>query len=96
MMTVVATFSIQPGKEADFERFFAELAAQVRASEKGCVLYALNRSRADGSAYVVVERYADNAALALHSQSPHFQEAFPKFGNFLAGPPRIEMFDEVG
>ncbi|HYC22312.1 MAG TPA: putative quinol monooxygenase [Candidatus Bathyarchaeia archaeon] len=95
MLTVLATLPVQPGKGPDFEKVFAELAKQVRANEKGCALYSLNRAKSDANTYVVVERYVDQDAFGHHGQTPYFLAAFPKLGAFMAGAPKIELFEEV-
>jgi quinol monooxygenase YgiN len=95
MLTVIATLPVQPGKGPDFEKVFAELAAQVRANEKGCMLYSLNRAKNDENSYVVVERYADAAAFSHHGQTPYFLASFPKLGAFMAGAPKIDILEEV-
>ena len=70
---------------------FAALAAKVRAEEKGCLRYDLCRSVESPSTYVVVETYADQDALQVHSSTPHFLEFIGKMQEFAAGPPKIEM-----
>jgi len=95
MLTVIATLPVQPGKEPELEEIFTKLAADVRANEKGCPLYSLNRMRKEPGTYVVVERYVDDAAFKHHGQTPYFLAAFPKIGSVLAGAPRIDILDEV-
>ena len=36
---IVATLPVQPGKEAEFEKVFADLRSKVKANEKGCLQY---------------------------------------------------------
>ena len=91
MLMVVATLPIQPEKTAEFEAVFKDLAKQVQANEKGCERYELCRSTVDPNTYVVVEKYADGAALATHSQTPYFQEFMGKAPGFLAGAPEISV-----
>lgn len=91
MLHVVATLPIRPDKAADFEKVFTALAAKVRAEEKGCLRYDLCRSVESPSTYVVVETYADQDALKVHSSTPHFLEFIGKMQEFASGPPKIEM-----
>jgi len=95
MIAVVARLGVQAGKEAEFEQVMSDLAAQVRENEPGCALYALCKGQEAG-AYVVLERYADQAALTAHSKSAYFREAFGKLGAYLAGAPQIEILTELG
>lgn len=92
---IVANFKIQPGKEAEFEAVFGELRAQVKANEKGCLLYDLFKSKKDAQAYTVMEQYASAADLDAHGKSAYFQAAFPKLGATLAGAPELIFMDKV-
>jgi len=92
---VVATLKVQEGKNTEFEAIFTELAAQVRANEKGNLAYSLTRSRTDPNTYKVLELYADQDALTLHGQTEYFKAAGPKLGPCLAGRPEIEYLDGV-
>jgi quinol monooxygenase YgiN len=91
MLMVVATLPIQPGKTAEFEAVFKDLAKQVLANEKGCERYELCRSTVNPNTYVVVEKYADDEALATHSKTPYFQEFMGKAAGFLGGAPEISV-----
>lgn len=92
---IVATIKVQEGKNAEFEAVFKDLAAQVRANEKGNLFYVLTKSRTDPNTYKVLEGYADQDALAAHGQSDHFKAAGPKMGPCLAGRPEVEYLDGV-
>ncbi|HZR80245.1 MAG TPA: putative quinol monooxygenase [Candidatus Binatia bacterium] len=91
MVHVVATIPIKPGKAAEFESIFADLARQVRANEKGCERYELCRSTVAPDTFVVVERYSDDAAFAAHSKTPYFLAFMGKVGEFVAGAPTIDI-----
>ena len=69
MIGVVATLTVQPGKEKEFETIFLELAAQVQANEPGCKLYQLTRSRETANVYKVLEVYADQDCLSAHGKT---------------------------
>lgn len=92
---VVATLKVQDGKGGEFESVFQELAAQVKANEPGNKLYQVFKSRADANTYIVMEVYADQAALEAHGKSDHFKAAGPKIGPTLGGRPDIQYFDAV-
>ena len=93
---VVATIKIQDGKAAEFESFFTDLAAQVRANEPGNIAYQLTKSRTEPNVYKVLELYKDQEALTHHGGTDYFKAAGPKFGAVLAGRPEIEYLDGVG
>jgi len=92
---IVATLAIQAGKEAEFEGVFNELRGQVLANEPGCEMYDVYKSKADPSTYIIMERYADDAALKSHGETDYFKAAGAKFGALLAGAPKIDVLDGV-
>ena len=95
MIGVVATLTVQPGKEKEFETIFLELAAQVQANEPGCKLYQLTRSREATNVYKVLEVYADQESLSAHGKTDYFRAAGPKLGGVLGGAPHVEYLDAV-
>jgi quinol monooxygenase YgiN len=92
---VIATLKVQENKGAEFEAVFRELAAQVRANEPGNKLYQVCKSRKDENTYIVMELYADQAALDAHGKSDHYRAAGPKLGPTMAGRPDVQFFDTV-
>jgi len=92
---VIATLKVAEGKNAEFEAVFSELAAQVRANEKGNLAYACTKSRTDPQTYKILEVYADQDALTLHGGTEYFKAAGPKLGPCLAGRPEIEYLDGI-
>ncbi|MGH6870126.1 MAG: putative quinol monooxygenase [Rhizomicrobium sp.] len=92
---VVATLKVAEGKGEAFEGVFRDLAAQVTANEPGNQLYRVFKSRADANTYIVMEIYADQAALEAHGKSDHFKAAGPKIAPTLGGRPDVQYFDEI-
>lgn len=92
---VIATLKVQPGKGGEFEQVFRDLAAQVRANEPGNKLYQVFKSRKDADTYIVMEIYADQAALEAHGKSDHFKAAGPKIAPTMGGRPDVAYFDAV-
>lgn len=92
---IVAKIKVLPGKNAEFESVFAELAKAVRRDEPGNNFYALHKSKTDPQLYVVLEQYKDMAAIAAHRDAPHFKEIGKKMGTCMAGAPEVELFDGV-
>ena len=92
---VIATLKIQEGKGPEFEAVFRDLAGQVRANEPGNKLYQVFKSRNDANTYIVMEVYADQAALEAHGKSDHFKAAGPKIGPTLGGRPDIHYLDSI-
>ncbi|WP_033074723.1 putative quinol monooxygenase [Sphingopyxis sp. MWB1] len=86
---IIATLRVQPGKEAEFEGVFAELAPAVRANEPGNSYYRLFKAEEAG-VYKVLECYDDAAATEAHRASDHFRTLGAKLAPCLAAPPEIE------
>ena len=95
MIGVVATLTIQPGKDKEFEAFFLELAAQVKANEPGNLMYQLTKSRTEANVYKVLELYSDQDALAAHGKTECFRAAGKGFAAVLGGAPVVEYLDAV-
>ncbi len=92
---VVATLTIQSGKNAEFEQAFLALAQQVRANEPGNIFYILHRSKADAQVYKVLEQYHSEADLAAHANTDHFREANKVLALLVAAAPVVEVLDTV-
>ncbi len=92
---VIATLKVQDGKGGEFETVFRDLMAQVKANEPGNLMYQVVKSRTDALTYVVMELYADQAALEAHGKSDHFKAAGPKIAPTLGGRPDIQYLDSI-
>ncbi len=67
----------------------------VRSSEPGTVYFGLHRSQTGTGCHSVMEQYRDEAALAAHRNTPHYLAIPTTFGEFMAGPPELEVFDAI-
>lgn len=92
---IIATLTIQPGKNEEFESAFKQMMDAVKANEPGNHFYVLHRSRDDESTYVVMEQYEDQAAVDVHGKSAAFKAASAALGGCMAGPPEVKMYDGV-
>ena len=94
MITIIAMFETKPECAGDF----CSLAAPcVEASRKeaGNVSYGLYTGKDDKNKYFFVEVWKDEAAIASHNASAHFQAFAGAFMPLLAKPPIIEQTLEV-
>lgn len=91
---LIARLKIQSGKNAEFETIFSELEAAVRANESGNNFYACHRTD-DPDVYVVMEQYADQAAVDAHRASDHFKTIGAKLGDVMAGRPELESLTSI-
>jgi quinol monooxygenase YgiN len=94
MIAVVARFIVAEGKVDKFLDGMQELAEKVRAEEKGCLQYELYRAR-EAERFIMIERYADKAALELHGKTSHFGEAMTRLRDCFAEAPQIEILKPV-
>jgi quinol monooxygenase YgiN len=94
MVGGLKTVQAKTGQEAELERLFAELRAEMRAHEPGCLLYSLLKSRAKPGAYIVHEQYRDQAALDAHQKSAHGAKYFPEMRAIIEKID-VEYFDGV-
>lgn len=92
---VVATIRIKPDTNEAFEAVAREMMAAVRANEPGNKVYQFCKSKAEPTTYVVMEIYADQAALDAHGKSDHFRAIGPKMGPSMAGRPEVQYFEAV-
>lgn len=70
-VVVVARWDVRADAVDAVLGWIAELAPHARA-EPGCLGYEVLRSAEDPASMVLIERYADRAALDAHLASPHY------------------------
>ena len=92
---LLATITVQEGKNAEFEQAFLALTEQVRANEPGNIFYILHRSKTDPQVYKVMEQYESAEALDAHGKADYFREANKVLGTLVAAAPEIEVLDTV-
>jgi quinol monooxygenase YgiN len=73
MVVLAVTWVANPGKEEEVADVFRKLESAAR-QEPGCLMFVAHRHRTDHARFFVYEQYRDDAALAAHRQSRHFQE----------------------
>ncbi len=72
MLVVVVALRIDPTQRDRFVEAIATNATAAVRDEPGCLGFDVTQSVDDSDRFVVVERYADEAALEAHRSSPHF------------------------
>ena len=95
MIGVVAILKVKEGEEGTFESAMKEAMAAVRANEPGNHQYDTFKHKSEDRTYVIMERYADQAALDAHGSSEHFQKLFKVLGGILDGAPTLHFLDAV-
>lgn len=92
---LLATITVQEGKNAEFEQIFLKLTEQVRANEPGNIFYALHCSTSDPQVYKVMEQYESAEALDAHGKADYFREANKSLAGLVAAAPEIEILNAI-
>ena len=87
-VVVVATVDVKP-ESADAAQAAITTAIEATHAEPGALAYALHRDLKDPNRFVIVEKWANLAALEEHAQTPHLKQLFADLGPLLAAPPTI-------
>ena len=95
MITVVATQTVRPGKEAALQDLMLDLTGKVKASEPGCLTFDWVRDTADPHRFVVIEQYADEAAYKHHMGTPYLAAFLPHLSGCLATAPTVTLCGDV-
>lgn len=95
LLSVVAEIHARPGQEAALREALLALIAPTRA-EEGCVQYDLHESTDAPGQFVFYENWTSREHLDRHLASPHLEAIKARFGELLAGPPRILTYTRIG
>ena len=93
-LTLFARLKAKPGKEKGLRDALMKMVPASRA-EAGCVNYDLHVDNNDASVYWVYENWKDEAALAAHTQEPHYLELGKLKDDLLAEPVQLTRLTEV-
>ena len=91
-VVVVATITPKPGMLEEVEAAFTGVIPQVH-DEPGCELYALHRSGA--GTLVMIEKWADAAALEAHRTGPALGQLGSRLGELTEGGSNVTLLDAV-
>ena len=94
MVKVIAQFFIAEGRLSDAIAAAKELVGKTRA-EKGCLQYDMFQDNADSANLVLIEGWATQEDLDVHSESAHFQSLVPKIVGLCAKPPVIQKLTQI-
>jgi quinol monooxygenase YgiN len=83
-VNIVATRKVVPGKQEEFEELLKEMETGTLANDKGCLRYEWYRSDAPHT-YILVERWADRAAVLSHQRASHMAAIKSRFASIAAG-----------
>ena len=91
MKIIIAKAQVKPDMRAKFIEAAEALVAATR-SEAGCIAYEFYESPSAPGSFVMVERWADEAAIDRHFTTPHMAAFFGVAGECVTAPPQIEEF----
>ncbi|AFQ45207.1 putative quinol monooxygenase [Desulfosporosinus meridiei] len=95
LLTLMATLKVKTGKEAEVAEICAQLAKEVLAKEKDCLMYIPHVVKNDPTEIVFFEKYKDKEAFKVHGRSAYFQAAAQKFEELLEGKIQVKFLEEV-
>lgn len=93
-LTIVAGFTAKPGQE---QRLRDELEAMIEPSlaEEGCLGYQPYADPSRPDRMIIVEEWADEAALEYHFSLPHFERVAKALDEILAEPFTLRRLTDV-
>jgi quinol monooxygenase YgiN len=71
---LIARYHVVPGNSALVAETLAKMAERVKADEPACLIYNANVDPDNENLYCLYEVYAEEADIAAHRETPHFQE----------------------
>lgn len=74
MIVLAAYYFGKPGTGDEIEANLRKMSPLVKQHEPGCTLYQASRSQDNPDNFLLYEHYVDEAALAAHRETPHFQQ----------------------
>jgi quinol monooxygenase YgiN len=96
MITQLARFEAQKGKELEAYAALKRMAKAVQENEPGCLMYAVTRGQVNAQEIYVYEIYKDQAASQDHRRTDHLRELQSSFDKFLDRAAfNVEILDEV-
>lgn len=91
MLVIVATFRAKPGKREELLAEAKALIARTRL-EAGCINFRLLEDPYETGSFLIFEEWADAAALAAHSTTPHVNKWKQKALELREGQPGITRY----
>lgn len=94
MIDVVVTQRVHPGMEQAFEQLAGELTANTLAKDKGCLRYEWYRSETPHT-YILIERWADVAAVQAHLSAEHMALLKPRLQECVPEPFSVNRLTQL-
>ncbi|NNN12047.1 MAG: antibiotic biosynthesis monooxygenase [Acidimicrobiaceae bacterium] len=94
MITVIARWVADEGKDGELESLLGQLAVASR-SEKGCIAYQPLRHKEEKNVFAICEQYVDEDAFEDHKNSSHFQELVIARALPLLAERQVDVFSNI-
>ncbi|MCD2256722.1 antibiotic biosynthesis monooxygenase [Lactobacillus sp. CC-MHH1034] len=88
MKVINVALKVKPDQLSAYEAFIADLVAGSRA-ESGNLSYGHYKKLGTDNEYEIIEHWQDEAAVAVHNQTPHFQRFLNEVDQYLVAEPEI-------
>lgn len=93
-LAVIANLRIRADKLDEFRKAIGPVVLATRG-EPDCFLYECLADPKDPESFVLLERWANSAALQHHLTLPHAKEFMAQLAGLLAGPPQMQRFEPL-
>lgn len=96
MITVLARFEMQQGKEGMALEALAQMGEAVKTEEPGCLIYSVTRGKVNPREIYVYEIYRDTEAFEMHRKTPHMRALQAAFDECLDRSSfNVEILEQV-
>lgn len=95
MVTIIAKLIAKPGKEELLAELFKNMVREVREKEAGCLMYVPHVAADNPAEFILMEKYADQAAFDAHIQTPYFKVLAAQFKDILAEKMSVQFMNEI-
>ena len=93
-ISVVATFTPKQGQESAVEGILRGMIGPTR-KEPGCLRYELYASADPEPQFVLIEAYADQAALEAHRATEHYKSYRSRIVDALSEPIKVAVLNAI-
>lgn len=84
-LRITVQMDVQEGKSAELERRIGAIRQQAMATNPGCEMWDLFRSKVEPNSYALIERWTSEADLDVHKASQAMED-WPAIEELLARP----------
>ena len=93
-VNALATLRVLAGKEAEVEAILRDSQSATLANDKGCLRYEWYRASTPQT-YILLERWADEAAARQHLNAPHVVSTVQKLLPLVLGNPQAVLLTKL-